>query len=96
MKELERLLGRLTIINIKEIIIILVIMIIVLIINKILINNLFKLLMRGARRTKNYLDNNIVRALENPLKLIVSFVGIYSIFKVINLDSLGIDFFIYI
>ena len=92
MKELERLLGRLTIINIKEIIIILVIMIIVLIINKILINNLFKLLMRGARRTKNYLDNNIVRALENPLKLIVSFVGIYSIFKVINLDSLGIDF----
>ncbi|EOU2021114.1 mechanosensitive ion channel family protein [Clostridium perfringens] len=92
MKELERLLGRITIINIKEIIIILVIMIIVLSINKILINNLFKLLMRGARRTKNYLDNNIVRALENPLKLIVSFVGIYSIFKVINLDSLGIDF----
>ena len=55
MKELERLLGRLTIINIKEIIIILVIMIIVLIINKILINNLFKLLMRGARRTKKLL-----------------------------------------
>ena len=52
MKELERLLGRLTIINIKEIIIILVIMIIVLIINKILINNLFKLLIEGQEGLK--------------------------------------------
>lgn len=93
MKEIESLFERLALININEIIIILVIMLIVLITNKILITNLFKLLRKGARKTKNYLDNNIVRALENPLKLFVSFIGIYSIFKVINVDLLGLDFF---
>lgn len=92
MKEIESLFERLALININEIIIILVIMLIVLIINKILISNLFKLLRKGARKTKNYLDNNIVRALENPLKLFVSFIGIYSILKVMNVDLLGLDF----
>ena len=92
MKELERVLGRLTLITLKEIITIVLIFIMVLIINKILVKNLFKLFIKGAKRTRNYLDNTIVKALENPIKLMVSFVGIYAVCKVMNLDNLGIHF----
>lgn len=91
MNELDRLFERLTFININEIIIIIVIMLIVLIINKILVTNLFKILRKVTRKTKNYFDNNIVRALEKPLKLFISFIGIYAMLKVINIDALGLE-----
>lgn len=91
MNELDKLFERLTLININEIIIIIVIMLIVLITNKILVTNLFKILRKVTRRTKNYFDNNIVRALEKPLKLFISFIGIYAMLKVINIDALSLE-----
>lgn len=91
MKELDRFLGRLALINLNEVLVIIVIMAIVLIINKFVVRSVFKGLRRLSRRTKNYFDNSVVRALENPLKLLIAFIGIYSIFKIINIDSLNLE-----
>ncbi|MGG5460305.1 mechanosensitive ion channel family protein [Clostridium sp. B9] len=91
MKEIDRLFGRLALINLNEILVILVVLTMVLIINKVIIRNLFKVLRALTRKTKNYFDNSVVRALENPLKLLVAFIGIYSIFKFINIDSLSLE-----
>lgn len=77
--------------NLNEIIVILVIMLMVLFINRIVIKNIFKALRKLTRKTKNYFDNSVIIALENPLKLLISFIGVYSIFKIINIDSLNLE-----
>lgn len=91
MKELDKFFSRLALINLNEIIVILVIMLMVLIINRIVIKNIFKVLRKLTRKTKNYFDNSVIIALENPLKLLISFIGVYSIFKIINIDSLNLE-----
>ncbi|WP_300351169.1 mechanosensitive ion channel family protein [Clostridium sp.] len=91
MKELDRFFSRLALINLNEIIVILVIMLMVLIINRVVIKNIFKVLRKLTRKTKNYFDNSVIIALENPLKLLISFIGVYSIFKIINIDSLNLE-----
>lgn len=91
MKELDRFFSRLALINLNEIIVILVIMLMVLIINRVVIKNIFKALRKLTRKTKNYFDNSVIIALENPLKLLISFIGVYSIFKIINIDSLNLE-----
>lgn len=91
MKELDRFFSRLALINLNEIIVILIIMLMVLIINRVVIKNIFKALRKLTRKTKNYFDNSVIIALENPLKLLISFIGVYSIFKIINIDSLNLE-----
>ncbi|MPQ42662.1 mechanosensitive ion channel family protein [Clostridium tarantellae] len=91
MCELENLINKILHIPISEVIISVLIIFCFIIINRFFITNLFKFLNKLVNRTNNFIDNNIIKALERPLKFFILFCGIYYSFKIINLDALNLS-----
>lgn len=91
MKEIEIFINGFLNVPLGEISVALLIIIVTIIINKILISNIFKFLIRLVNTTKTPLDNNFIKAIENPMKLLVFFYGFYYALKVINLDGFNLS-----
>lgn len=90
MKEIERFIDGILRVPINEIIIAFLIIISTILINRFIITYIFKVLTKLVKKTTNYLDDNLVKAVESPLKFLILFYGIYLAFKLINLDGFNI------
>ncbi|MGL5245337.1 MAG: mechanosensitive ion channel family protein [Sarcina sp.] len=87
MCELEGLINKILQVPIREVILAVFIIISAILLNKYLVTYVFKILNKAVNKTKNFFDNNVIKALEKPLKFFVFFCGIYYGLKFINIDG---------
>lgn len=91
MEKIEDIIKVLLKISISKYIVAVIIIIIAIFINKYLVTKIFDYSIRFVKKTKNYVDDSIVRALEKPIKLYITFYSIYVSLKFINFDGLNIN-----
>lgn len=91
MEKIEDIIKVLLKISISKYIVAIIIIIISSFINKYLITRIFDYSIRFVKKTKNYVDDSIVRALEKPIKLYITLYSIYIALEFINFDGLNVN-----
>lgn len=91
MKEIEDIFTELLKISISKYIIAGIVIIIALAINKYIITKIFDYIIRIVKRTKNFADDSLVRALEKPIKLYITLYSFYASLKIIDFDGLNVN-----
>lgn len=91
MKELEEIVKELLKISIGKYFIATIIIVFAMGINRYIITKLFDYLIKIVKRTKNFADDSIIRALERPIKLYIVLYSIYISLKVIDFDGLNVN-----
>ena len=88
MEQIEEIIEALLKVNISKYIIALIIIAFALIINKHIITRIFDYAIRLVKKTKNYADDSLVRALEKPIKLYLALYSVYLSLMIIDFDGL--------
>ncbi|MDV4152707.1 mechanosensitive ion channel family protein [Clostridium sp. AL.422] len=91
MKEIEDIIEVLLKVDISKYILALIIIVIALFINKVVITKVFDYIIMLVKKTRNYADDSIARALEKPIKLYITFYSLYVSLKIIDFDGLNIN-----
>lgn len=91
MKEIEDIFTELMKISISKYIIAGIVIILALIINKYIVTKIFDYIIRLVKRTKNFADDSLVRALEKPMKLYIALYSFYASLKIIDFDGLNVN-----
>lgn len=91
MKEIEDIFTKLLKISISKYFIAGIVIILALSINKYIITNIFDHVIRLVKKTKNFADDTIVRAMEKPIKLYITLYSIYASLKIIDFDGLNVN-----
>ena len=91
MKELEDIIKVLFQISISKYLIAFIVMILAITINKYIVDNIFTYIIRLAKKTKNFADDSLVRALEKPTKLYIILYSLYLSLKIIDFDGLNVN-----
>lgn len=91
MEKIEDIIKVLLKISISKYIVALMIIVLSSFINKYLVTKIFDYSIRFVKKTKNYVDDSVVRALEKPIKLYITFYSIYVSLKFINFDGLNVN-----
>lgn len=90
MQEIEEFVKGVVKVETSQIIIAFIIILGSILINKFIVSNIFLLLNKIVNSTSNYLDNNVVKALEKPVKFFIFFWGVYYALIVIGIDGFNI------
>ncbi|MBE6052757.1 MAG: mechanosensitive ion channel family protein [Clostridium sartagoforme] len=91
MEQIEKIIQSLSKVNISKYFIDLIIIVIAMFINKFIITKIFDYSIRLVKKTKNYIDDSLVRALERPIKLYIAFYSVYISLKIIDFDGLNLN-----
>lgn len=91
MEQVEEIIKALLKVNISKYIVALIIIAFALIINKYIITRIFDYAIRLVKKTKNYADDSLVRALEKPIKLYITLYSIYISLMIIDFDGLKVN-----
>lgn len=91
MEKIEDIIKVLLKISISKYIVALMIIVLSSFINKYLVTKIFDYSIRFVKKTKNYVDDSVVRALEKPIKIYITFYSIYVSLKFINFDGLNVN-----
>ena len=91
MEKIEDIIKVLLKISISKYIVALIVIIISIFINKYLVTKIFDYAIRFVKKTRNYVDDSLVRALEKPIKLYITFYSIYFSLKFIDFDGLNVN-----
>lgn len=93
MEQIENIIKVLLKISIGKYILAFMIIMMAYFINKIIITKVFNYLIKIVERTKGYIDDSIVKALEKPIKLYIILYSIYISLIIIDFDKLNIGEF---
>jgi len=88
---LENLFNQIIKIEIGKHVSALFIVVLALIINKFIICRIFNFLIDLSKKTENFIDDTIIKAIEKPVKLYVIFKGVYYALVIIEYEKLNID-----
>lgn len=91
MEKIEDIIKILIKISISKYIVAVLVIVVSIFINKYLITRVFDYFIRFVKKTKNYVDDSIVRALEKPIKLYITFYSIYFSLNYINFDGMNFN-----
>ena len=91
MEQIEDIIKALLKISISKYILALLVIIVALVINKFIITKIFDYAIRLVKKTRNYADDSLVRALEKPIKLYITFYSVYISLKIIDFDGLNVN-----
>jgi MscS family membrane protein len=91
MKELEDIIKVLFQISISKYLIAVIVIVLAITINKYIVNNIFTHIIRLAKKTKNFADDSLVRALEKPTKLYIILYSLYLSLRIIDFDGLNVN-----
>lgn len=91
MEQIEKIINALLKVSISKYIVALIIIIVALFINKFIITKIFDYSIRLVKRTKNYADDSLVRALERPIKLYITLYSVYISLMIIDFDGLNVN-----
>ena len=91
MEQIEEIIEALLKVNISKYIVALIIIAFALIINKYIITRIFDYAIRLVKKTKNYADDSLVRALEKPIKLYLTLYSVYLSLVIIDFDGLKVN-----
>lgn len=90
MTYLESLFNQIIKISMMKQIVALIIIALTIIINKTIVKTIFKYLEKLSRKTENFIDDTIIKAIEKPIKLFILFKGFYYSLIIIEYDKLNI------
>jgi MscS family membrane protein len=91
MKELEDIIKVLFQISISKYLIAIIVIVLAITINKYIVDNIFTHIIRLAKKTKNFADDSLVRALEKPTKLYIILYSLYLSLRIIDFDGLNVN-----
>ena len=91
MDEIERIIFIMSKISIIKYIVSFLVIFLAVLINKCLITKIFNSIFKIAERTKTFVDDSLLRALEKPTKLYIFLYSIYISLKIIDYDDLTIN-----
>lgn len=91
MEQIEKIINALLKVSISKYILALIIIIVALFINKYIITKIFDHSIRLVKKTKNYVDDSLVRALERPIKLYITLYSVYISLMIIDFDGLNVN-----
>lgn len=91
MKDLEEIAKELLKISISKYFIATIIIVFAMGINRYIITKLFDYLIKIVKRTKNFADDSIIRALEKPIKLYILLYSVYLSLRIIDFDGLNVN-----
>lgn len=91
MKQLEELVLALLKVGLGKHIVSILIIFFSMILNRYFITKIFDYAIRYVKRTKNFIDDTLIRALERPLKLYITLNAIYYSLKIIDFDGLNVN-----
>ena len=91
MEQIEVIIEALLKVSISKYILALLVIIVALFIDKFIITKIFDYSIRLVKKTKNYADDSLVRALEKPIKLYITLYSIYISLKIIDFDGLKLN-----
>ena len=91
MEQIEVIIEALLKVSISKYILALLVIIVALFIDKFIITKIFDYSIRLVKKTKNYADDSLVRALEKPIKLYITLYSIYISLTIIDFDGLKLN-----
>jgi len=91
MDEIENIIIIMAKVSIIKYIVSFLIILLAILINKWLITKIFNGIFKIAEKTKTFVDDSLIKALEKPIKLYIFLYSIYISLKIINYDDLIIN-----
>lgn len=91
MNEIENILIIMSKVSITKYIISFLVILLAILINKYLVTRIFNSIFKVAEKTKTFVDDSLIRALERPVKLYIFLYSIYSSLKIIDYDNLNLN-----
>ncbi|MDZ7548252.1 mechanosensitive ion channel, partial [Clostridium perfringens] len=76
---------------ISKYLIAIIVIVLAITINKYIVDNIFTHIIRLAKKTKNFADDSLVRALEKPTKLYIILYSLYLSLRIIDFDGLNVN-----
>ncbi len=88
MQDLQVFFNNLVKLSINQILIVALIMLGFFFIDKIVVDKLLKFIFKIVKKTDNVIDDKLIKALQQPIKLFVFGIGIYVSLRYINIDTM--------
>ena len=89
--DFENIIKDLLKVSISKYIIAFIVVTVSLIINRYIVTEIFKVLKRLVKKTKNYVDDSFLKSLESPIKLYILLYSFYIALFIIDFDNLKIN-----
>lgn len=91
MSEIENIIIIMTKVSIIKYIISFLVILLAILINKYLLTTIFKSIFKITEKTKTFVDDSLIRALERPVKLYIFLYSVYISLKIIDYDNLVLN-----
>ncbi|WP_300382286.1 mechanosensitive ion channel family protein [Clostridium sp.] len=91
MDEIEKVITIMSKVSIIRYIISLLVILLAALINKCLITKIFRMIFKITKKTKTFVDDSLIKALEIPSKMYIFLYSIYLSLKIINYDKLAVN-----